>query len=368
MLLVSTWFGSFLLDGASVRAKRLFPKDALEISKRLAAMDRGDVLPEEMELLKECDYSADVCERRLSQFGKVSDERPQIAPAEHGFAHSLLHDAMMLLGAAKSREAPGEDFHIIQALRAIDSLAESVNMVSERVRDWYSVHFPELGRLVQDEKYVSLVASGAGRDEIAQKVGFGAQSIGSPVGDAEIVQVRAAARTAASLSALRQDLEKYITVKMRETAPNLSLVAGPIVGARLIAIAGGLEKLAQKPSSTVQLLGAETALFRHLKSGALPPKYGVIFQHPLIHSAPRHSRGKVARALAGAISIAAKVDSNRGAFIGDRLKERLEKRLQAIAREKPKARPPPMAGRRRGQGPAPARSRAGFGNKRQGKR
>jgi nucleolar protein 56 len=123
-------------------------------------------------------------------------------------------------------------------------------------------------------------------------------------------------------------------------APNVRAVAGALLGARLIAIAGSLQTLAMRPASTIQVLGAEKALFRSLKTGARPPKHGLIFQHTLLHDAKRWQRGKIARVIAGKLAIAARADAFGGQFIGDKLKADINKRLEEI-REKYKEPPSP---------------------------
>jgi nucleolar protein 56 len=132
---------------------------------------------------------------------------------------------------------------------------------------------------------------------------------------------------------------------MQETAPNLTALLSANLGARVISLAGGLQRLATLPSSTVQLLGAEKAMFMHLRSGKAPPKHGIIFQHPAIHRAPYWQRGKVARSMAAKAAIAAKVDFYKGEYIGERLKAELDKRLEEIARKYPEP-PNKQAGQR----------------------
>jgi nucleolar protein 56 len=127
---------------------------------------------------------------------------------------------------------------------------------------------------------------------------------------------------------------------MEEEAPNTKAVAGTLLGARLIAIAGSLQNLAMRPASTIQVLGAEKALFRSLKTGARPPKHGLIFQHALLHDAKRWQRGKIARVLAGKLAIAARIDAFGGKYVGDALKADINKRLAEI-RERYKE-PPPL--------------------------
>jgi nucleolar protein 56 len=128
---------------------------------------------------------------------------------------------------------------------------------------------------------------------------------------------------------------------MEEVAPNTRAIGGSLLGARLVALAGGLMNLAKLPASTIQVLGAEKALFRALKTKARPPKHGIIFQHPFIHDAKRWQRGKIARALAGKLAIAARVDAFSGKYAGDGLKFDLDKRIAEIKEryEKP---PPPL--------------------------
>jgi nucleolar protein 56 len=127
---------------------------------------------------------------------------------------------------------------------------------------------------------------------------------------------------------------------MEEVARNIKVMVGSLLGARLIAMAGSLRNLAMRPASTIQVLGAEKALFRSLKTGARPPKHGLIFQAAILHDAKRWQRGKIARALAGKLSIAARADAFGGRYIGERLKADLDRRIAEI-KEKYKEPPPP---------------------------
>ncbi len=131
---------------------------------------------------------------------------------------------------------------------------------------------------------------------------------------------------------------------MEYSAPNISYLVGPIIGSRLIAKAGGLKRLSKLPSGTIQVLGAEKALFRHLKDGSNPPKHGLIFQHPLIHRSPYWQRGKIARAFASKIALAAKMDEHSDKFIAEKLKEDLLERIEEIRERYPE---PQKKGRRK---------------------
>jgi nucleolar protein 56 len=114
---------------------------------------------------------------------------------------------------------------------------------------------------------------------------------------------------------------------MEHVAPNIKDILGSTIGARMIAKVGGLDKLAVLPASTIQVLGAEKALFRALKTGTRPPKHGILFQHSLVHSSPRWQRGKIARVLATKVALAARVDAYSGIrdpSIVKKLQERID--------------------------------------------
>jgi nucleolar protein 56 len=134
-------------------------------------------------------------------------------------------------------------------------------------------------------------------------------------------------------SDLRRVLADHIEVAMETVAPNVKELLTASVGARIMAKAGSLARLAMLPASTIQVLGAEKALFRALKTGARPPKHGILFQHPLIHSAPKWQRGKIARAIASKVAIAARIDYYRHAGKDSSIQNRLNTRLTEI-REK----------------------------------
>ena len=154
------------------------------------------------------------------------------------------------------------------------------------------------------------------------------ESKGGNINQKDLIIISLLAENTLQLVKVRDKLVNYVKSNMNQIAPNISAVAGDTIGARLIAKVGGIEQLARQSSSTIQLLGAEKALFRSLRTGARPPKHGIIFQHDQIHSAPKWQRGKIARSLAGKIAIAARIDVFRGkkadnieAMFNDRLIE-----------------------------------------------
>jgi nucleolar protein 56 len=257
------------------------------------------------------------------------------------------------------------DLIVAQAIQTLDDLDRTVNLFMGRLREWYGVHFPELDRLVEKhETYARLVMNlgeregftleALGKTDIpAAKaeaiVQMAETSMGADIAGDDLAQIQMLSRDVLNLYELRKDMESYLDKTMEEVAPNTRALVGSLLGARLIAIAGSLRNLAMRPASTIQVLGAEKALFRSLKTGARPPKHGLIFQAALLHDAKRWQRGKIARALAGKLSIAVRADAFGGNFIGDRLNADLGKRINEI-KEKYKEPPPvkekPMPERR----------------------
>ncbi len=248
------------------------------------------------------------------------------------------------------------DLVIAQAIQTLDDLDRTVNLFMGRLREWYGIHFPELDRLIEKhETYARLVMNLGYRDnfsfEALEKEGIPKEraeitakaaetSMGADVAEQDLAEIQALSRDILNMYELRKDMENYVDKTMEEVAPNTRAIAGSLLGARLIAIAGSLQNLAMRPASTIQVLGAEKALFRSLKTGARPPKHGLIFQHALLHDAKRWQRGKIARVLAGKLAIAARADAFGGKYIGDALKADVDKRLEEI-REKYKEPPPP---------------------------
>jgi nucleolar protein 56 len=165
-------------------------------------------------------------------------------------------------------------------------------------------------------------------------------SMGADMVETDLAQIQALSRTILEMYKVRESIETYLDKTMGEVAPNTKAIVGALLGARLIAIGGGLESLSKRPASTMQVLGAEKALFRSIKTGARPPKHGLIFQHTLIHDAQRWQRGKIARAVAGKLAIAVRIDAFHGNYVGDKLKMALDKRIDEIRRKYPE--PPPV--------------------------
>ena len=222
-----------------------------------------------------------------------------------------------------------KDAQVIQAVSAYDEIEKDVNVLVERLREWYSLHFPEMDKKIKDhEKYAEFAFYG-NRAEIEDKnlQKLAKASVGANLEENDYKIIKRFTARILELYKLRDVLNKYIEKRMKEIAPNVESLAGGSIGARLIKSAGGLENMAKMPSSTIQVLGAEKALFRHLKTKAKGPKYGYIFQCPSIHNAQKDRRGRIARALASKLAIAARMDFYNGK-LDSSLKTKFEKAIR----------------------------------------
>jgi len=330
--LLTAWFGSFLIEDEKVLHQRLFPKDAAAIAERLALVEDWKVLPEERELMSLAD-EVFVVEPRLERAGgNLTKERvPFLDPDAFGYSRELLHEAMVSLAKSRMRAAIGPEDHLRQAVGALDEVQGQENALVERLREWYGLHFPELAPMVDVGTYINLIAQHGRREQMPIDRG---ESVGADLSEREEEQVKRFATLAKSVSEERRAIETYVEWSIRELAPNVSELTGPILAARLVALAGSVEKLARAPAGTVQLLGAERALFRHLRSGSPPPKHGVLFQHPWVHHAPRWQRGAIARVFAGRIVMAARADAYTKRKIAPDLLKNLERAIEEIHRRK----------------------------------
>lgn len=329
MIILTTWFGTFLYKDEKIIQSILFPKDAKELAKRISKISKGEILEEEKQLA-EGKIGFFVIDPRLKKLkGElIEEEAPDLNPEEFGFSKDLLHEAMMILAKKKTMAAVTFDESIIQAANALDDMIQTQNLLSERLHEWYGMHFPEQGKMIKEEEFIQLVIEQKKDEKVKESL--------QPVYEL--------ADTLNDIHERKARLEEFIKKEMENNAPNISFIVGPIIGSRLITKAGGLNRLSRLPSGTIQVLGAEKALFRHLKDGSNPPKHGIIFQHPLIHRAPYWQRGKIARTFASKIALAAKIDEHSDKFIGEELKKDLEERLSEIREKYPE---PPKKGKRK---------------------
>ena len=263
----------------------------------------------------------------------IQNSKPTLI-VKAGFANNeqdamqALREFAINLSSSRVKEASEKlDLHIIQSINALDELDKIINTVGARMREWYGLHFPELDNLVSSLGVYAEIVSRAGLREniiveVLQSIGLqdkkvevildaAKRSKGGDMTPENLAIVKRLADEVIAQSDLRRVLADHIEAAMETVAPNVKELLTAAVGARIISKAGSLARLARLPASTIQILGAEKALFRALKTGARPPKHGLLFQHPLIHSAPKWQRGKIARAVASKVAIAARIDYYR---------------------------------------------------------
>ncbi|NJE76311.1 C/D box methylation guide ribonucleoprotein complex aNOP56 subunit [Thermococcus sp. ES12] len=354
-------------EGGNLIDQRVFsgkPENSLD---RLLKGEPSDELISFLEELKERGYDEFVVEdselsRALKELGynataefpNIAGEKLRSSPEE--FLGENWFEEYFSVGVALTRlriqeQSGARDKMIIQAIESLDDIDKVINLLVSRLREWYSLHFPELDEILpKHQQYVAFVKTVGPRENVSEEklkslglpegkiekiIKAAESSMGAPLGkfDAEII-VKLASEIS-DLYKLREQIEDYLETAMDEVAPNLKALVGAKLGARLLSLAGGLKELAMMPASTIQVLGAEKALFRHLRSGAKPPKHGVIFQYPAINRSPWWQRGKIARALAGKLAIAARVDYFSGEYIAEELKQEIEQRIQEIKEKYP---------------------------------
>jgi len=280
---IKTWFGDIELRNDEIVRSHVLNADIDAMAQRLEREDFADFDKEYRGRLREMAIELQV----------VSSEREYI---------SLLRAVM--IQSAKERIVTAfaqPDARIIQLIDGIDDIDKSINLLSERLSEWCLL---TAETSTPQDLLEAFVSSPFAQSPLAQKF----------------------AGSISRLCELRQEIANAIELEMHATAPNLSTLAGELLGARLIARAGGLGSLARMPASRIQVTGASKALFKHIKYGTKPPKHGVIFQHPLVRGSHPNIRGKIARILAAKIAIAARLDFySKRAYPG--LLSQMEKRV-----------------------------------------
>ena len=304
--------------------EKLFPDS--DIIDRLIEIDEGKITLEEAEIINELspDYTQIIIEsnKRLSDYNnpKIKIENPNSAGEylrshydEFGINTDEISAVYQNLAIYRiKKQSAGEDKHLIQAINSIDDIDEAISKLIERIREWYALYFPEMDTVKNNETYIKLISQNTSISEIvkAKPDAFPDDLIDfeEDINPDDLAIMNDYANSIYELQKTRKNITEYIDAKMKSIAPNLSLLVGSSLGAKLISHAGGIKRLSMYPSSTVQIMGAEKALFRHLKSGDRPPKHGLIYQHPEVRGAKWWNRGKVARLLAGRISLAVRRD------------------------------------------------------------
>ncbi|NIO22585.1 MAG: hypothetical protein GTN38_00975 [Candidatus Aenigmarchaeota archaeon] len=330
---VTNILGVFAFDReGKVIVHKLFPKKPEVIAEKLKESRKGEIIEEERTVLNKlrlAGYKEVIWDKRAKD-GFIAcvydpDHRGKEI-AKEGFrklamdtrfvtTQAELNEIITKVNAFLTKQEVSkvkDDKVIMQVVGIVDDLDSSLNSLSERLREWYGMFSPETVRKVKShEKLVEMLSRSAGEDE-----------------------VKNFSKSLHDLYKTRDSLSRYLESACKQTIPNLSEVAGPLLASRLLSLAGGLEKIAKLTSSTIQLLGAEKALFRHLKGKGKPPKYGILFGHPLIQNAPKPLKGKVARLVAAKISLAAKTDQYSEKNEGKRIRKELEKKVGELTKNR----------------------------------
>lgn len=268
--------------------------------------------------------------------------------AQLGLGHSFSHQKC-------STDVNRQDKPIIQTIALIEQLDKNINTFCMRLKEWFSWHFPEMSKIVNDNiifsKLVHMIEKRDNvtdemkeeitdivlDDEKAQQIIDAAKiSMGQDFNDNDCLQVKKFSERCVELINFRESLTEYLKQRMNAVAPNLAALTGEIIGSKLISHAGGLTNLSKYPASTIQILGAEKALFRALKAkSGKTPKYGLIFNSSFIGRAGQKNQGRISRCLANKCAIATRVDcfsENPTSKFGEVLKEQMEERLNFLAK------------------------------------
>lgn len=265
-----------------------------------------------------------------------------------------LRERMIKATKGEIREAySNEEFILIQAINAFNETTRSYNLMYERLSEWFGIYFPEIkvgspsvlaelatllcsGGEVDGKEVARIIDDPQKAESICKKI---TETMGrKPEGD-EKEAIGAFANLTKDAGKGLQGLDAYIKAATNRIMPNVTYLTDDKIAAELLAKAGSLERMATMPAGTIQLLGAEKALFKHIKFGSKPPKYGVIFKLAAVTNAQREKRGMVARAYATKIAIAVKADYFTKKFIADKLKETLDESLGKISEKKVAAKP-----------------------------
>jgi nucleolar protein 56 len=310
---VTTWFGAFVVEEGTVVRSAPFPDDAAALAERARRRRDGGTASEEDDLVRGDGVGTLVsADRRLLALGVGLDDRPGPYPDLREFrptaAGRVLREVLLEDAARALRDAWDPAVHLEEAVRSMEDLDRMINLLGERLVSWSSRDAPQVVDV--PEERVRSVARG-----------LVAHDAGTPRTDGDLPgpdpDLAAARRSLAELylatEERRAGLERALEAALPRRAPNLSGLLGPLLAARMIAQAGGLDRLARLPASTIQVLGAERAFFEHLRGRAPPPRHGLLFLHPTIQGAPKRLRGKLARALAGKAAIAARRDGQGAA-------------------------------------------------------
>ena len=241
--------------------------------------------------------------------------------------NAFMAEFCYLISKKNLKGAIGRDKLIVQASNALEDIMKMQNQATMRIAEWYGLHYPE---------------AKIGQNDIEKIIDYGSrekwpgfkESTGAELNSADEKILRDYATTAKRLAEQRKNLEKYVKDSMFEIAPNFTSVIDPQLAARILALAGSMEKLSKLSASSIQLIGAEKALFRHLRQKGKSPKYGILFLSSVIQATPDDQRGKIARILAAKLMQAARIDYFSGRDESERIKKELNNEIKDVLARK----------------------------------
>jgi len=312
---------------------KLFDKNAEEIAKKIDLIEKGEEIQELKELKNEFKDLEIKQPNQASEFFKENFRKIVI---KTGFVKDdlELNQTLNAFAIAKSKLSISlierRDKLIIQTVSALSDLEKILNAMSERLREWHGLHYPEFD-IKDHERFAEKVAEFGLRENFEDFK----KSMGMQLKEEDIKVLQEYASQLKAMYVLRKSIERYLEKIVPEEIPNLKTLLGSILAARLLALAGSLERLAKMPSSTIQLLGSEKRLFQYLKEGkkGKPPRFGLLFLHPDISTAKRELQGKIARLLSSKLALAARADFYSKKDISKELLEDYKKKLEEVLKK-----------------------------------
>ena len=307
--LVTNPVGMFVFDEKNKLVKFIYlGNNPEETARKMHKVEKNEDLPEMQQIKAE--FSDLVTSQPNPATDFLRDNFRSIV-LERGIFKSEfeLNQYINSVMIAKSRlsisKIERRDKMIIQSVNALGDIEKIVNTIIERVREWYGLHYPEL-YINDHEKYAAMIVEFGDRKNYKDFK----NSMGMELRDEDIKIIQEYARMYKEMSVVRKDLDKYIEKTVKEEMPNINALLGSTLAARLLGLAGSLEKMAKMPSSSIQLLGAEKSLFKFMKGRekARPPRFGILYLHPDISTNPREMQGKIARVLSSKLTLAARAD------------------------------------------------------------
>ena len=287
------------------------------------------------------------------QCGVILEESEAGASQDEGIGkdlHSMLLDQVK--GQIKEKYS-NEEFALMQAINAYLDMSKGYNLVFERLSEWFGLYVPEI-KITNPSSLVELVKMLADHDMSEDRLGKALgdeesareafekvkNSSGRELGSEEAKAISSFSEYLRLTQDTLDRLSEYIKATATSIMPNSVYLTDDKIMAEMLSRAGSMEKMATMPASTIQLLGAEKALFKHIKFGSKPPKYGILFKLPAVSAAPRDTRGRIARIYATKLAIALKADFYSKRFIADKLKEDLEKAVEKVKNSPPREKKP----------------------------